>query len=45
MTFQEFVEALYKAGWRDPLDAQHTEIKKLWEELIDRGIRIPFTPF
>lgn len=42
MTFQEFVDALYKAGWRSPLDAQHTEIKKLWDELCQRGMTVPF---
>lgn len=41
MTFEEFIEKLHVAGWRSPLDAQHTEIAKLWEELIDKGITIP----
>ena len=45
MTFQEFVEALYKAGWNDPNDAQHTEIKKLWDELVAEGLKIHFAPF
>ena len=34
MRYDLFVEALIKAGWRPVLDAQHTEIRKLWEELF-----------
>lgn len=34
MRFNEFIDALYAAGWRCPLDAQHTEIRKLYEKLF-----------
>lgn len=34
MRFQKFVDALYEAGWRAPLDAQHSEIKKLWARMF-----------
>ena len=34
MRRQEFIDALYEAGWRAPLDAQHTEIKKLFARLF-----------
>ena len=40
MTLDEFIEALYKAGWRAPNDAQHQHIKELWEELCLRGMII-----
>jgi len=43
MTFDEFIEALYQAGWIALMDAQHNNIVKLWEELRDKGIRIPLT--
>ena len=37
MRIDDFIEALYKAGWDSPSDAQHTNIrelhKKLWPEL------------
>jgi len=41
MTFDEFIEALYKGGWSAPMDAQHTNIVKIWEKLQEKGIRIP----
>jgi hypothetical protein len=34
MRFYDFVEALLKAGWRPMLDAQHTEVRKLWKDLF-----------
>ena len=34
MRFDDFVKALQEAGWRDTADAQHTEIKKLWERMF-----------
>jgi hypothetical protein len=33
MNFDEFVEELYKAGWRSPGDAQWTNIENLWDKL------------
>lgn len=40
MTFEEFVEHLYKLGWRAVGDAQHTQIRELWGLLIERGLVI-----
>jgi len=34
MKFDAFVDALYRAGWNSPNDAQHTEIKKLWTDIF-----------
>jgi len=34
MKRQEFIDALYKAGWEAVHDAQWTEIDKLWRELF-----------
>ena len=34
MRFEDFVDALWQAGWRPMADAQHTEVRKLWEELF-----------
>lgn len=34
MRFDDFVTALYAAGWRPVLDAQHTEIKTLWTKMF-----------
>lgn len=34
MRFNDFVDALFKAGWRDDCDAQHTEVRKLWKRLF-----------
>lgn len=42
MTFDQFISYLWNAGWRDPLDAQHTEIRKVWDDLCQRGMNIPF---
>ena len=33
MRFNDFVDALHQCGWRAPGDAQHSNIKKLWEDL------------
>lgn len=33
MRFDDFVEALYTAGWLSTGDAQHTRIKELWKTL------------
>jgi uncharacterized paraquat-inducible protein A len=38
MDFQEFVDWLYKIGWRAVGDAQHTQIRELWGELVARGL-------
>lgn len=32
-TLDEFINMLYEAGWRAPLDAQHTEIRKVYSEM------------
>lgn len=34
MRFNEFVKRLEQAGWRGSCDAQHSGIKKMWEELF-----------
>lgn len=34
MRFQEFIDELYKAGWKSPCDAQHHNIEKLWRKLF-----------
>lgn len=41
MTFEEFVEALRKAGWVSRGDAQHKNIRELWDELCFKGLNIP----
>lgn len=41
MTFDEFVEALLKAGWVSRNDAQHANIRELWGELCFKGLNIP----
>jgi hypothetical protein len=33
MTFDDFILRLQLAGWRDSMDAQHTNIAALWAEL------------
>lgn len=38
MTFDEFVEALTKAGWVARNDAQHRHIRELWNELCFKGL-------
>ncbi len=30
MRRQQFIDAVYDAGWRPSLDAQHSEITKVW---------------
>jgi hypothetical protein len=30
MRLNKFIDSLYDSGWKAPLDAQHTEIEKLW---------------
>ena len=40
MDFDEFVNRLYKIGWRATGDAQHTQIRELWGELIQEGLRV-----
>jgi hypothetical protein len=40
MDFDQFVERLYKIGWRAVGDAQHTQIRELWGELVEDGLRI-----
>lgn len=40
MDFEEFVETLYKIGWRADGDAQHTQIRELWDLLIERGLLV-----
>lgn len=34
MEFEEFVKALHQHGWGQVSDAQHTEIRKLWEKMF-----------
>lgn len=34
MKSQEFIDAVYNAGWRPSLDAQHSEIYALWRKLF-----------
>ena len=34
MRFQEFIDALYDAGWVSKHDAQYSEIKKLHKKLF-----------
>lgn len=34
MKSQEFIDAVYSAGWRPQLDAQHSEIYELWRVLF-----------
>lgn len=41
MTFDEFVEALKKAGWVARNDAQHAHIRELWDNLCFMGLNIP----
>jgi len=33
MTKQDFIKALYEAGWTAPGDAQHENIVQLWRKL------------
>ena len=33
MKKQEFIDALYEAGWASPCDAQHENIIKLWRKM------------
>lgn len=33
---QEFIDAVYAAGWRDRADAQHEGISRLWEKIYLR---------
>jgi hypothetical protein len=35
ISFDEFVDALYRAGWRSVCDAQHTELEKLWNKHVE----------
>lgn len=38
MTFDEFTDALYAAGWTSQNDAQHENIKTLWLQIaVDAG--------
>jgi len=41
MTFNQFIEALYEAGWTAPNDAQHAHIRELWNDLCLKGLNIP----
>jgi hypothetical protein len=34
MRFNDFVKALIECGWRPALDAQHTEVRALWERMF-----------
>jgi hypothetical protein len=34
MKFDDFVDSLYEAGWRNPNDAQCTNIRALWKKLF-----------
>jgi hypothetical protein len=33
MTFHDFIDALYKAGWRAPCDAQWENAGTLWDDI------------
>lgn len=44
MDFDEFVNKLYEAGWDSPNDAQWTGAKKLWNELLQEGIKVYLPP-
>lgn len=35
MELETFIEALYEAGWKAPMDAQHENIEKLWEKIME----------
>ena len=41
MTFEEFIEALNKAGWVARNDAQHKHVRELWDDLCFKGLNIP----
>jgi len=34
LSFDEFTDALYKAGWRADCDAQHTEVVAVYDEMV-----------
>ena len=34
MKKQDFIDALYEAGWDSTADAQHSEIEKLWASIF-----------
>lgn len=40
MRKQEFIDALYKAGWDSPHDAQWTGAEKLWAEIFPAVAKI-----
>lgn len=34
VTFDEFIDMLCECGWKDTADAQHTNIKQLYNEIL-----------
>lgn len=40
MSLDEFIQKLSDAGWRGLADAQHTEIVKVWDELMCESPRM-----
>ena len=34
MELKDFIDALYKAGWDSPCDAQHLNVEKVWREMF-----------
>lgn len=34
MKLEDFIDALYKAGWQATTDAQHEKIEKMWRNLF-----------
>lgn len=34
-TFEQFVDALKAAGWKDTGDAQWEQIERMWDNLVD----------
>lgn len=40
MKFDDFVDAIYNAGWRNPNDAQSTNIRVLWEKIFPAYVEI-----
>jgi len=37
LSFEEFTDALYKAGWRADCDAQHTEVVAVYDEMVSES--------
>ena len=37
LSFEEFTDALYEAGWRADCDAQHTEVVAVYDEMVSES--------